>query len=114
MSATDPTPRIPPQRRAPRFPLVAAAEIVALDTDTRFKARTSDLSLVGCYVDIANPLPVGTEIKLQLAHQNTIFTARGIVAQSESNLGMGISFTAIEVDQRGVLERWISPIRGSA
>ncbi len=103
-----------PQRRAPRFPIVASAEILALETDTRFSARTSDLSHVGCYVDIANPLPVGTEIRLQLAHQNTTFTARAVVALSESNLGMGISFTAVEVDQQGVLDRWLAGTGGSA
>jgi hypothetical protein len=108
------TPPSPPQRRSPRFPIIASAEIVALDTQARLNARTSDVSLVGCYVDIANPLPVGTEIKLKLAHQDGTFTARGLVALSEFNLGMGITFTAVEVDQHGVLERWISTLHGSA
>ena len=102
------------QRRAPRFQLVTAAEVIEVQTDTRFKARTSDLSVVGCYIDMPNPLPVGTEIKLSLVHHDGTFTARGVVAQSESNLGMGISFTAVEVDQHGVLERWIASIRGCA
>ncbi len=102
------------QRRAPRFQLVTSAEVVELQTDTRFKARTSDVSAVGCYIDMPNPLPVGTEIKLSLVHQEGTFTARGFVAQSESNLGMGISFTAVEVDQHGILERWIANIRGTA
>ena len=101
------------QRRAPRFQLVTAAEFVEVQTDTRFKARTSDLSVVGCYIDMPNPLPVGTEIKLSLEHQDGKFTARGIVAQSESNLGMGISFTAVEVEQNGILESWIAKIRGA-
>jgi len=102
-----------PQRRAQRFPVVATAEIVTLDTDTRLNARTSDLSLVGCYVDIPNPLSVGTEIKLRLAHQDTTFTARAVVASSESNLGMGISFTSVESEQRRVLEDWLSGARAT-
>ena len=65
----DPASPSTPQRRAERFPIVAAAEIVALDTDTGFDARTSDLSVVGCYLDISNPLPVGTEIKVRRLHQ---------------------------------------------
>ena len=114
MTTLDPASPSAPQRRAQRLPIVAAAEIVALDTDTGFDARTSDLSLVGCYLDIPNPLPVGTEIKVRLAHQNETFTARGIVASSESNLGMGISFTSIENDQRYILERWLSGARDTA
>lgn len=101
------------QRRAPRFQLVTAAELVEVQTDTRFKARTSDLSVVGCYIDMPNPLPIGTEIKLSLEHQDGKFTARGIVALSESNLGMGISFTAVEAEQNGILESWIAKARGT-
>src|SRR3984885_3447917 len=101
------------QRRAPRFQIVTAAELVEVQTDTRFKARTSDLSVVGCYIDMPNPLPIGTEIKLSLEHQDGKFTARGVVALSESNLGMGISFTAVDSEQNGILESWIAKIRGS-
>jgi hypothetical protein len=96
------------ERRPPRHPLIAAVEITELQLNTRSKARTSDVSLVGCYVDTVNPLPVGTEIRVQLTHQGTTFTALGVVAHYEQNMGMGVSFTAVEPDQQVVLEKWIA------
>lgn len=101
------------RRRAPRYPLIAAAEVIELQTDTHIKVRTSDLSLVGCYLDMVNPLPVGTEVRLQLTHQDTTFTALGTVAHSESNMGMGVRFSVVDLDQQGILEKWLTDLSTS-
>ena len=95
------------RRHAPRYPLIAAAEVVALQTDTRFNVRTSDASLAGCYLDMVNPLPGGTEVRLQVKHDGTTFTALGIVTRCEPNMGMGITFTVVGLDQEMILERWL-------
>jgi hypothetical protein len=97
----------PEQRRAPRYPLIAAAEIVELATATCIMARTSDLSLVGCYLDMVNPLPVGVEIRLRLAHHGKTFSTLGIVAWSKSNMGMEVTFIEVEQDQQRVLQKWL-------
>jgi hypothetical protein len=95
-------------RRAPRYTLIVAAEVIELQTDTHIKARTSDVSLVGCYLDMMNPLPLSTDVRLKLAHQNTTFTALGTVAYSQANMGMGITFTVVEPEQQRVLEKWFA------
>jgi hypothetical protein len=95
------------RRRALRHPLIASAEIIELLTDTHIQARTSDLSLVGCYFDMLNPLPLGTSVKLRITHEATTFTALGTVTHSEPNMGMGIGFTHVEPDQLKVLEQWL-------
>ncbi len=100
-------------RRAPRYPLIAAVEIVELQSDTHMRARTSDVSLVGCYVDMVNPLPVGTEIRVQITHQDTTFTALGMVAHTDPNMGMGVRFTVVELDQQAVLAKWIADLAGA-
>ncbi len=91
---------------------MAAAEVVELQSETRTNARTSDLSLTGCYVDAINPLPLGTRVRVQIVHANATFVAVGIVAYSMTSMGMGITFTEIEPNCRAILEKWITALRG--
>jgi hypothetical protein len=95
-------------RRTPRYPLIATAKVTELLTDTQLEARTSDLSIVGCYLEMMNPFPSGTEVRLQIVHKDTAFTALGTVVHSQANMGMGITFTAVEPDQQRVLEKWLA------
>lgn len=96
------------RRRAPRCPLIASAEVIELQTETHLRARISDLSLVGCYLDTTNPLPVGTEVRVHIAHNDARFTALGVVKHCELNMGMGIRFTDVPLDQNEILDRWLT------
>lgn len=96
------------RRWVPHYPLSAAAEIVEVETDAHTRARTSELGLLGCYLDALTPLPVGSRIRLQLTHQEGTFTALGSVVHSEPNLGMGIKFTGVELAQQAVLVKWLA------
>lgn len=100
------------RRRAPRFPCTAEAEVFELRTDAHLEAGTSDLSLLGCYLEMLNPLPAGAEIKLHLTRLDTTFTAIGMVAYSESKIGMGVRFTVVEPDQEEVLGNWLADLSG--
>jgi len=93
------------RRRAPRFPLIASAEVIELQTNTRLRARISDLSLVGCYLDMTNPLPAGAEVTLNISHDEATLTALGVVAHSQPNMGMGIRFRDVQLDQHEVLKK---------
>jgi PilZ domain len=95
------------RRRAPRYPLIAAAEIIEPQTNLRLRGRTSDLSLVGCYVELRNALPVGTEIRVQIIHNDVIFAALGVIASRQANTGIHIKFTDVQLDQHEILEKWL-------
>src|ERR1700733_9196 len=95
------------QRGEPRSPFVARIEVIDLKSETSLKGRTTDLSLGGCFVDTLNPLPVTTEVQVQLFHKDETFRAFGVVMHSQGALGMGIKFTAIEVEQRSILDGWL-------
>jgi len=101
-------------RRSPRYPFYASAEITELQTQTRLTARTSELSRHGCYMDMVNPLPLGTTVKIQLIHHEQTLDATGQVIYSQLNMGMGVAFDEIEVDQVVTLERWLSDLSGSS
>jgi hypothetical protein len=98
-------------RRSPRFAFYASAEITELQTQTRLTARTSELSRHGCYMDIVNPLPIGTTVMIKLLHNEQTFDATGRVIYSQPNMGMGVAFDEIEADQVVTLEKWLSDFR---
>ena len=99
-------------RKSPRFPFIAAVEVIELQTDTHMKARTSDLSRQGCYVDTLNPLPSGTTLKLHFTHQDQRLDAVGRVVHSQPNMGMGVEFAEIAAGIEPTLDRWLAELSG--
>jgi hypothetical protein len=97
------------RRRAPRYQLLAEAEIVELRSQTRLQARTSDVSLVGCFMNTASSFPQGTEITLKLSAQETTFTSRGVVERTQPT-GMGVSFQGVKLDQQNILRKWLAEV----
>ena len=51
-------------RTTPRFAFIAEAEIVGM----KDRARVSELSARGCYIDSINPLPKGTDVRLRIRY----------------------------------------------
>jgi hypothetical protein len=98
------------RRRAPRYQLVADAEIVSPLSHGCLNARTSDVGLVGCFMNTTYSLPRGTEIQLQLKYQGTTLMASGAVARSEPSMGFGVSFTNMKEAQKLLLQRWLQEL----
>jgi PilZ domain len=100
-------------RRATRHPIVASVEVRERRTNVMVRARTSDLSTVGCYVDTLNPLPASTDVELRISYNDEIVTIRGAVAYAKANMGMGIEFVEMQVNQLKVLQKWLDEIKRS-
>lgn len=98
------------RRRAPRYPIIADAEITEIVSETKLSARTSDLSVGGCFLDMLNPSPEGTEIAVRISHADATFTARGRVVFLFPNMGMGVMFTSVPASQQAVLEKWLEEL----
>jgi hypothetical protein len=98
------------RRAAKRCPMVASAEVVDIESNTRLSARTSELAIGGCYVDALNPFPVGTVIHVRIVRDQGTFEAKGKVVYCDSTMGMGVAFTEIAPEQRLVLEDWLAEI----
>jgi len=94
-------------RRAPRHPLIASAELIDVRTEARLKARTSDVSTVGCYLDTMSTLPAGTEVQLKISHNEASVTVLGIIANSQPHMGMGIRFLDVSLDNLKLLQMWL-------
>jgi hypothetical protein len=100
-------------RRCPRYPFYASAEIVELKTQTRMVTRTSELSRYGCYLDMLNPLPLGTKVIIQILYNQQTFGTIGRVIYSHHNMGMGVAFDEMEAPHEQTLEKWLGALRVS-
>ena len=101
------------RRRSPRYRFVADVEVIEVASDTKLKARTSDLSIGGCFLDMLNPSPVGTEIRVTISHASANFVAIGRVAFVVPNMGMGVAFTNVDGNQMEILQRWLESGRSN-
>jgi PilZ domain len=98
------------RRRSPRYRFIADVEIIDAASDAQLKARTTDLSIGGCFLDMLNPSPKGTELRVTISHAGTTFTAVGRVAFVVPNMGMGVAFTNVDGNQFGILQKWLELI----
>jgi hypothetical protein len=101
---------LPEARHSPRYPLVAAAELLDVQSNSRFNTKTSDLSLTGCYLDMLNPPPVETRVKVTITYHDSIFEALGKVVFSLPNMGIGVAFTEIDSNNHALLHAWINEL----
>jgi hypothetical protein len=98
------------RRHAPRYPFIAEAEVTEISSDTKLVAKTSDVSIRGCFLDMLNPSPQGTDVRVTVSHKGATFTALGSVVFVLPNMGMGVVFTSIDPDQQPILQRWIATV----
>ncbi len=98
------------RRCGKRAPFIAPVEMVEMQTGSRIKARTSDLSPQGCYVDTLNPLPVGASVRLQIHREGLILDALATVSARHAGSGMGLVFGELTGSQRAVLQSWLSEL----
>src|SRR6266478_1484260 len=95
----------------PRDELIAAVEVVAPESGARIETRVRDLSQQGCYVDTSNALPLGTVTDVRITKGAQLFEGRARVVYSRASKGMGLVFTAIELEQLRTLETWLAESR---
>jgi hypothetical protein len=96
------------QRDWPRYALTLVAEVTEPLNATVLSARSSDVSRSGCYIDTLSPLPVQTQIKIQLRSGDDVFETQARVVYVCPGLGMGIHWgTNPEGKQVAILDGWL-------
>lgn len=94
-------------RHATRYPIVASVEVRDVRANIVVRARTSDLSVTGCYIDTRNPLPAATDVELRITYRTGVATIRGTVAFSKPNMGMGVKFASLNDHELETLQSWV-------
>ena len=87
-------PRLAEKRKHPRSKCHNSVELHTQD-GASFWATIADLSIGGCYVEMAIPLPPGTKLKIGIWIGETKACADGEVAYSTAGLGTGVKFNRI-------------------
>lgn len=98
------------KREVPRYSFIAEVTVTDTTSDTRFSGRISEISRKGCYVDILNPLPVGTSLRLIVSRDRGSFTAGGKIIYVQPGMGMGVAFAGISDDQMKTLDAWLAEL----
>ena|SRR6267154_807616 len=105
------------RRIAARSLFVAPAEVVDMHEGSRIKARTSDLSMQGCYIDTLNPFPIGAVVRVQIQRHEQVLDVMAMVSARHLGSGMGLVFRDMTPAQREVLTNWLTerrPARGAS
>jgi c-di-GMP-binding flagellar brake protein YcgR len=72
--------------------------------------RLSDLSLGGCYLEMATPFPIRTRVELCMRIADLEVRVDGVVRVTHPEVGMGVEFRQKTLEQRGQVERFISAL----
>jgi PilZ domain-containing protein len=100
------------RRRETRFPFIAMAEIVDERENARTSSRISDLSLHGCYAEMMNPFPQGTNVLIEIYTETESLETQATVAFFEAKQGMGLQFREMPEYYTNVLNRWLTDAKG--
>jgi hypothetical protein len=100
------------RRRAPRYPFIAMAEITDEAENARTSSQVTDLSLHGCFVEMMNPFPYGTNVLIEIYTETEFLEAHATVARFEPKQGMGLTFDEMPAHFAGVLNKWLRQAKG--
>ena len=96
------------RRTTPRYPFSAFAEIFDHQEDSRIRSRVRDLSLGGCYVETADPLPLGKNVMIEIYTNEEFLEAHATVAFRQADHGMGLTFGVLQPYFATVLAGWLA------
>jgi len=75
------------------------------------RAQTADISLGGCYVEMMFTLEVGTKVYLTIFISDATVNVEGIVVTRDLQVGNGVKFTAMSVEDNAKLKYFLSSVR---
>ena len=101
------------RRYAIRYPFAVDAEMLDLESGTRLRGVTSDLSLGGCFVCTRRPWQIGVRVRLALTRKDQKVEALAVVRVVVPRTGMGLEFLEVEPTSNKTLWVWIESLRKS-
>jgi c-di-GMP-binding flagellar brake protein YcgR len=76
--------------------------------DPPIRCQLTDLSLGGCYLEIASPFPLSTRIMLSMRAAGVEVRAQGVVRVMHPDKGMGVEFKLSTAEHRAAVEKFLS------
>ena len=94
----------PEKRASRRYKCEGIAELQTDGVDMGTKAKITDISLSGCYVEVSATSAVNTFVNMVLTVKGIRLALNGVVRTSFPLLGMGIEFAEIRDEDKAVLQ----------
>ena len=101
------------RRYSIRYPFAVDAEMMELESGSRARGVTSDLSLGGCFVCARRTLGVRARIRATLTPEGQKVKMLAVVRVVKPQVGMGVEFLDIDPDSYATLLAWIENLRKS-
>ena len=101
------------RRKAPRYRVVAIAELTDPGDAKMLSAKVTEVSRSGCFVDSPKTFPVGTSLKVIISRDQRTFVAKAEVIHVQEQIGMGVAFVDPPQDQLKVLDSWLAALPSS-
>jgi hypothetical protein len=98
------------RRRHPRFKSMNSVEIYPDGQTTPIRARTADLSLGGCFVEMSTPLTVGTQVRLGLWVRETKIWLKGKAVSLAPGFGNGVAFLDVGELEQSELKKFLDSL----
>jgi len=75
--------------------------------DPPIRCQLTDLSLGGCYLEMASPFPVSSRVTLSMRAAGVEIRAQGVVRVMHPEKGMGVEFTQTTPEHRAAVENFL-------
>jgi c-di-GMP-binding flagellar brake protein YcgR len=75
--------------------------------DPPIRCQLTDLSLGGCYLEIASPFPASSRVTLSMKAGTAEVRAQGVVRIMHPDKGMGVEFTQTTPEHRAAVEQFL-------
>jgi PilZ domain len=95
------------RRTSPRLKCTNSVEVYPAGETTPIRIRTADLSLGGCFLEMPNPLPKGTQVRIALWVKEFKLWASAEVVTSTPGFGIGVKFTEMPEQDRKELKQFL-------
>jgi hypothetical protein len=109
-SSVDAGSRYSERRSVPRYRAAGEAQLLEPLSNLRLAANLTEISLHGCYVSTAEPLPRHSVFQIRIERQGAAVDAWARVAYVQTGKGMGVSFLKIEAEAQQVLRAWLEEL----
>lgn len=93
-------------RRGLRFPFDGYAEVLLEGANHSIRARVTELSFRGCFLEIAGSWTPRQQMRLKISHADERFEASAHLIYVRP-AGIGLMFDEIDTYNRNVLQDWI-------
>lgn len=95
------------RRASPRMKTTNSVEMYRTGETVPIRTRTADLSLGGCFLEMPNPLPKGTQVRIALWVKEFKLWANAEVVTSTPGFGIGVKFAEMTEQDRNQLKEFL-------